>query len=194
MVLPAPLETNVYKARLDRFVDVDTALLHLDLGFGIWILGTKFPGGPDASQPRGRYQLNGISLPQLDEPGGREAMNRLEELAAMNEEPGALLAKTTKRGKRVLVDLFVRTASKNSDPFTDGTVSAVDEESRWLQESELLSMVRQTASNSESSVVRAMATEILWRRRQLRGGGDVLHLNEQLVEEGLARPYERRVS
>lgn len=189
MQLPEPLDPYLYRGRFSRAVDGDTAVLHVDLGFSTWRLASRFPGGPDARYPQGRYRLNGISTPEMREPGGREAFGRVKELVSLAEKPGEVLVRTTKHGRaRFLVDLFVRVVTQ-SDPFTDGTIDVDDEREHWLAEEDLLSFVRQTPANTLSTV-RAMATEILWRRRQLRGGdGSVIHVNQQLLDEGLAKPY-----
>ncbi len=188
-MLPEPLDPYLYRARFRRAVDGDTAVLSIDQGFGVWQLASKFPGGPDARYPQGRYRLNGINTPELNQPGGRDAHERVKELISLSDKADELLVRTVKHGKfRFLVDLFVRTVSKITDPFTDGTLDVEDEDDHWLGDEDLMNLVQQTQPGSESTI-RALATEVLWRRRQLNGGGNVIHVNQQLLDEGLAKPY-----
>lgn len=182
MGLPLPLDPYLYQSYFSRAVGGDTALLHIDCGFGIWQLGSKWPGGPDAKYPQGRYRLNGIKSAQT------AALSRVTELANAGEAPGSLLAKTSKHNKFFLVDLYLRQALPPSDPIHGLEVET--EKKHWLSEKDLLLLIEQTEHNgSGSSTIRALTTEVLWSRRALQGFSKVVHINQALLDEGLAVPY-----
>lgn len=186
MTLPLPLDPYVYRSYLGRAVDGDTVLQHISLGFGTWVLGSKWPGGPDAKSPQGRYRLNGIGrIP------GRGALERVNELAASATTPGLILTKTTKHKSKYLVDLFVRQSLPPDDPIHK--IDVESERKHWLAESELLRLIEEFSAEriGDRHTVRAMATEVLWSRRALSGFAQVVHVNHHLLEEGLASPHGR---
>ena len=60
------------------------------------------------------------------------------------------------------------------------------EREHWLDSEDLEVMLGQ--DDGSPSTVRAMATEILYLRRQA-GEGRMINANQVLLEEGLAKPY-----
>ncbi len=176
---PDPLDPYIYKAYLKRVVDGDTVLLDISMGFGDWKLGGKWPGGPDAKYPQGRYRLNGVNTPELRGPEperAKAAKNRVKELC----ESGTLLVRTTKHGKyRFLVDLFVKRPLPENGILPGTNVE--EERKHWLPDGDLLSLL---AQSEPGSTVRALVTEVLSKR-----GAEVVHINQALLDEGLAEPY-----
>ena len=192
MALPLPLDPYVYRSRMGRVVDGDTVLQDISLGFGTWLLGSKWPGGPDAKYPQGRYRLHGINTPEIrgaEWERGLVARERVIELASSGEEPGILLTRTTKHGKfRFLIDLFVKQKLAEDDPFHKLDVEV--ERKTWLSDAGVAGLIEQTEQSGPGpSTVRALATEVLWSRRALQGFGKVVHVNQTLLDEGLAVPY-----
>jgi len=183
--VPLPLDPYLYRAYLRRAIDGDTILQDLDLGFGSWILSSKWPGGPDAKYPQGRYRLNGINTPEVrgaEKEEGKVSRQRLIDLC----DSGTLLVRTTKHGKfRFLIDLYVKRDLPANDPFHALDVEV--ERNNWLSEDDVVSLISQ--SEGGASTVRALATEILWSRRALNGFSEVIHVNQTLIDEGLAKPY-----
>ena len=179
MTAPDPLDPYVYKAILGRVVDGDTVLLHIDEGFGDWKLGSKYPGGPDAKYPQGRYRLNGINTPELRGPERELAVaakDRLKELC----DSGALFARTSKHGKyRFLVDLFVK--REEPTPIGGKGFDVGEEQNHWLPDADLLSLLAQAAPGT---TIRALVTEVLSKR-----GTEIIHINQTLIDEGYAKPY-----
>lgn len=183
---PLPLDPFLYRAHLGRVIEANTVLLNLNLGFGNWILGSKWPGGPDAKHPQGRYRLNGIDAPR-DASVGRAAMDRICELA---QGSSSLLAKTTKRRGKYpfLVDLYVKRPLPSDDPVR--MLDVEQERKHWLSNEDLVGLIKQSEVGEDgSTTIRALATEVLWSRRALRGFSDVVHVNQHLLDEELAVPH-----
>lgn len=182
------LDPYVYKAHVQRVVDGDTVKLNLDMGFGDWKLATKGPlTRKEGRYPQGVYRLNGINTPEMREKGGAEARSRVEQLLALGDDPDSCLVRTTKHGKfRFLIDMYVPLADNEEDYDKD------DERPHWLTESDLRELLAQTkdslSDEAPRSTIRSLVTEILELRKQVAGGG-VLHVNQQLIDEGYAKPY-----
>lgn len=107
-----------YRAHVQRVIDGDTLVMHLDLGAGHALPATKWPGGPEASYPQGRYRLWGINTPEKGKPGWAEAGDRVRSLLSLGSEGDVVYVKTYKVGGRgrLVVDVFVPTVNAAGDP------------------------------------------------------------------------------
>lgn len=75
-----------YRAEVERVVDGDTVRLRIDLGFGVWHVGS--------------FRLLGAAARELDAPGGVEARNHLMELLPVGALVTIRSVKTDKYGGR----------------------------------------------------------------------------------------------
>jgi hypothetical protein len=167
-------------------MDGDSIKLHLDQGFGSWKICTRYPGSEkEARYPQGVYRLAGIDTPELSRKDQREAgllsLSRLNELLSLSSTGDSVIVGTRKEkehGKyRYMLDLYVDTGKKGPD--------YEDEKDTWLTTDELKGLLAQT-NPGESTTLRALITEVLHHRQD---EDRIIHVNEQLVLEGLAKPY-----
>ncbi len=170
---PDPLDPNVYQACVRRVMDDGKVVCDVDLGFGHWILSSKYPGGQEAKCQQGRYRLDGIA--RL-EPGARDMIRDLAGGAPVT-------AYFRQKNKHYLASLFVKTLlpeddpARSSGPFIDQGVAL-----------ELASMP------GTSDVVKSLAKEVVRLSSLLMGGEGVVDVNKLLIEKGLAiprSPHER---
>jgi endonuclease YncB( thermonuclease family) len=186
--LPPPLYPYLYPARVHRAMDGDSAKIHVDQGFGTWRLCTVHPGAEkEARYPQGVYRLYGINTPELrgaERGEGLRSLARLNELLSKGAKGDSVFVATHKErehGKyRYMVEILIPIEPEplEFDPEL--------EREHWLDGEDLEQMLGQ--DDGSPSTIRAMATEILWHRRQA-GEGRMINANQVLLEEGLAKPY-----
>jgi endonuclease YncB( thermonuclease family) len=185
-MLPRPLDPYVFPARVHRVIDGDSIKLHLDQGFGTWKICTIHPGADkEARYPQGVYRLSGIDAPErrgATKAAGLESMARVNELLSLGSAGDSVLVKSNKEkehGKYLyMLDLYVPVDLKDEEDYEAEAYS-------WLEESEIKNLISQI-SPEVSSTIRALATEVMAHRQAARS---VIHVNQQLLEEGLAVPY-----
>lgn len=165
--------------------------LHVDCGFGIWKLCTVHPGSDkEAKYPQGVYRLYGINTPEVtgaEKGEGLRSLSRLNELLSEGAAGDSIFVATHKErehGKyRYMVEVLIPVEPQPL-PF-----NVEDEKRSWIESKDLGALLEQTGENGDgSSTIRAMVTEILWRRRQA-GEGRMINANQVLLDEGLAKPY-----
>lgn len=132
-----------------RTIDGDTTVMHLDLGFGIWMLATKVPEGedpPEARYPQGRYRLYGIDAPDVrsKDPAVREteraakdaATSRVRDLLERSVDRNGRMTrvkvkihKDRAHGKfRYMVEIFLRVTED------DGSLSVAHLNAQLIEE------------------------------------------------------------
>ncbi len=176
--LPVRLDPWVRRARAHRAVDGDTIKLNISQGFGDWKLCVSRPGGPEAKYPQGVYRLNGINTPEMNTAEGKIALSRVNELLALSKDGDFVKVRTTKHGKfRFLVDVYVETSEPHDEPKLG-----------WVSDDDLKGLHDQAKGQGAGTIL-ALTSELLERREQDRGSGKVIHVNQQLIDDGLAKPY-----
>ena len=107
-----------YRCELDRVIDGDTVVLHLDLGCNTWI----------RSQPCRLYNINTPEMRGVERVGGIDARNHMIKL--LDSAGGDLMCKThkDKQGKygRWLVELYHHGNNLNEQMITDGYALSMD--------------------------------------------------------------------
>jgi endonuclease YncB( thermonuclease family) len=109
-----------YRAFVTRVIDGDTLVMHLDLGAGHALPCTKWPGGPEASYPQGRYRLWGINTPEKkDAKPWLAATERVKELLSLGSEGDVVYVKTHKVGGRgrLVIDVWIPRADRDGNPI-----------------------------------------------------------------------------
>lgn len=189
--LPPPLYPYLYPARAHRAMDGDSMKLHVDCGFGIWKLCTIYPGSDkEARYPQGVYRLYGINTPEVrgvERPQGLKSLSRLNELLSMSAMGDSIFVATHKErvhGKyRYMVEILIPVVPPDLE------FDVETEKENWLEREDLVALLEETESNGDgSSVIRALATEVLALRRAA-GEGRMINANQALLKEGLAKPY-----
>jgi endonuclease YncB( thermonuclease family) len=172
-------------------MDGDSAKIHIDQGFGSWRICTAYPGAEkEARYPQGVYRLYGINTPEIrgaERGEGLKSLSRLNELLSKGAKGDNILVATHKKrehGKyRYMVELLIPIEPEPLEFDLDV------EKEEWLDREDLVGLLEQTNSlGSSSSTIRALATEVLARRRAM-GEGRMINANQTLLEEGLAKPY-----
>lgn len=185
---PEAFDPYVYKARVHRPIDGDSIKLNRDKGFGDWHICTVYPGSEkEARYPQGVYRLAGIDTPEKygsSKAAGLVALARVNELIALGNDGDGILIRTRKdrvHGKYCyLLDILVPV-----DVPDDG-IDYDEERANWLSDEDLQSLIDQATKDSGPTVIRALVTEVMHTRRQSQ---KVIHVNQQLLDEGLAVPY-----
>jgi endonuclease YncB( thermonuclease family) len=172
-------------------MDGDSMKLHLNLGFGTWKLCTIYPGSDkEARYPQGVYRLYGINTPEIrgaERPQGLKSLSRLNELLSKSATGDSVFVATHKKREHGKYRYMVEVLIPIVPPDLEFDVEI--EKERWLEREDLVALLSETKANGDgSSVIRALATEVLALRRAA-GEGRMINANQVLLEEGLAKPY-----
>jgi endonuclease YncB( thermonuclease family) len=116
------LRSNLYWYRgfVSRVIDGDTIVMHLDLGAGHALPSTRWPGGPEAAYPQGRYRLWGINTPERkDRTSWAAATERVKELLSLGSEGDVVYVRTYKVGGRgrLVIDVWIPRAEPTGEPM-----------------------------------------------------------------------------